>query len=170
MAPPKGIEPPTTELRKLSLYPLSYGGKMVRPAGFEPATFWFVAKHSIQLSYERVMRDTGYRINRRLSILCNKSWFGKSSLPGREKLPQITIFHATCGNTEGAYIVICSKQLLLAERRSQGKKSKRSFSLALYAVVAMCIRLSVLFAIKEHIVCFICYDIWNSINVATLHE
>ena len=28
MAPPKGIEPPTTELRKLSLYPLSYGGEV----------------------------------------------------------------------------------------------------------------------------------------------
>ncbi len=26
---------------------------MVRPAGLEPATFWFVARHSIQLSYER---------------------------------------------------------------------------------------------------------------------
>jgi hypothetical protein len=27
--------------------------KRVRPAGFEPAAFWFVAKHSIQLSYGR---------------------------------------------------------------------------------------------------------------------
>ena len=28
--------------------------KLVRPAGFEPTTPWFVAKYSIQLSYERV--------------------------------------------------------------------------------------------------------------------
>ena len=27
---------------------------MVRLKGFEPPTFWFVAKHSIQLSYSRL--------------------------------------------------------------------------------------------------------------------
>ena len=27
---------------------------LVRQKGFEPPTFWFVAKHSIQLSYERI--------------------------------------------------------------------------------------------------------------------
>ena len=27
---------------------------MVRPGGLEPSTFWFVARHSIQLSYERI--------------------------------------------------------------------------------------------------------------------
>ena len=26
-----------------------------RPEGLEPATFWFVARHSIQLSYERTL-------------------------------------------------------------------------------------------------------------------
>ena len=37
------------------LYRLDF---MVRPAGLEPATFWFVAKHSIQLSYERTMAES----------------------------------------------------------------------------------------------------------------
>ena len=27
---------------------------LVRLKGFEPPTFWFVAKHSIQLSYSRI--------------------------------------------------------------------------------------------------------------------
>lgn len=27
---------------------------MARPEGFEPPTLWFVATHSIQLSYERM--------------------------------------------------------------------------------------------------------------------
>lgn len=27
---------------------------LVRLKGFEPPTFWFVAKHSIQLSYQRI--------------------------------------------------------------------------------------------------------------------
>ncbi len=29
-------------------------GFLVRQKGFEPPTFWFVAKHSIQLSYWRI--------------------------------------------------------------------------------------------------------------------
>ena len=40
MARPKGLEPLTFWL--------------ARPKGLEPLTFWFVARHSIQLSYERV--------------------------------------------------------------------------------------------------------------------
>lgn len=35
---------------------------MVRSKGFEPLTFWFVAKHSIQLSYERICIKCQVRI------------------------------------------------------------------------------------------------------------
>ena len=55
---------------------------MVRPKGFEPLTFWFVAKHSIQLSYERIR----YKFNKMVapagiepatqgfSVLCSTDW------------------------------------------------------------------------------------------------
>ena len=31
--------------------------RVVRLKGFEPPTFWFVAKHSIQLSYSRIPQE-----------------------------------------------------------------------------------------------------------------
>ena len=33
---------------------------MVRPEGLEPPTYWFVASHSIQLSYERMPSQIAY--------------------------------------------------------------------------------------------------------------
>ena len=34
---------------------------LVRLKGFEPPTFWFVAKHSIQLSYKRIFNFHSYK-------------------------------------------------------------------------------------------------------------
>ena len=41
---------------------------LVRPAGFEPTTPWFVAKYSIQLSYGR-WKDEKYS---KISVFCKK--------------------------------------------------------------------------------------------------
>ena len=44
---------------------------LVRPEGFEPPTFWFVAKHSIQLSYERIFL-TNNKYNTKKYALCQE--------------------------------------------------------------------------------------------------
>ncbi len=62
MAVREGFEP---SIRLQTVYSLSRGApsasrpphrfKMARSGGFEPPTAWFVARYSIQLSYERVI-------------------------------------------------------------------------------------------------------------------
>ena len=49
---------------------------LVRLEGFEPATFWFVAKHSIQLSYSRNSFRRGLSPDGLISI-AQKRIFGK---------------------------------------------------------------------------------------------
>lgn len=43
-----------SESTKLKTLPKGRVFSLVRPGGLEPSTFWFVARHSIQLSYERI--------------------------------------------------------------------------------------------------------------------
>ena len=45
---------------------LSETGFLVRLKGFEPPTFWFVAKHSIQLSYSRIPLENLFSLTARL--------------------------------------------------------------------------------------------------------
>ena len=40
--------------KKINRIPDGYPVYLARWKGFEPPTFWFVAKHSIQLSYQRI--------------------------------------------------------------------------------------------------------------------
>ncbi len=64
----------------LSVYPLC-GDTMVRLKGFEPPTYWFVASHSIQLSYSRIHCPTDSLIMLAHSTgKCKK--FLQSFLPG----------------------------------------------------------------------------------------
>ncbi len=44
-----------TEVRDFCLH-LFCQRKLVRLKGFEPPTYWFVASHSIQLSYSRILQ------------------------------------------------------------------------------------------------------------------
>jgi hypothetical protein len=49
--------PDVTQKRKTPQTLLSEGYRLVRLAGIEPTTPWFVAKYSIQLSYSRIKTD-----------------------------------------------------------------------------------------------------------------
>ncbi len=47
---------------------------MARSEGFEPSTAWFVARYSIQLSYERAMFDINIINIRSVTLMSGASW------------------------------------------------------------------------------------------------
>ena len=49
---PKCLMPQAFSLRHLK-----WAFALVRVKGFEPPTYWFVASHSIQLSYTRILKE-----------------------------------------------------------------------------------------------------------------
>ena len=86
-----GFEPATSwsqtkRTAKLCYFPIyinkNYFKKMVHSKGIEPLTFWFVAKHSIQLSYEcittfflkMVAPDRIELSTPGFSVLCSTDW------------------------------------------------------------------------------------------------
>ena len=52
--------------------------RLVRLKGFEPPTYWFVASHSIQLSYSRIFDFTQFRER--------EGWKQRSSMQDMELL------------------------------------------------------------------------------------
>ena len=47
---------------------------MARSEGFEPSTAWFVARYSIQLSYERAVFDINIINIRSVTLMSGASW------------------------------------------------------------------------------------------------
>ena len=48
--------------------------RLVHPAGFEPATFWSVARHSIQLSYGRIFLNFSWGVGTRTPTARARTW------------------------------------------------------------------------------------------------
>jgi hypothetical protein len=58
---------------------------MVRSGGFEPPTTWFVARYSIQLSYERTSWGAYYRVDDKTVNDLNTHLWAKQKERGGER-------------------------------------------------------------------------------------
>ena len=75
---------------------------LVRLKGFEPPTFWFVAKHSIQLSYSRILKFFA-RLPDGLISIAQEAGFGK---PFFEKIQKIFAGRKMCVKLDFFHVLV----------------------------------------------------------------
>ena len=76
----RGSRPPNTKNKDIRMDVLV----LVRWKGLEPLTYWFVASHSIQLSYQRTAHDIYYHLKEVLSTPFLENFKNHASIFSRQ--------------------------------------------------------------------------------------